>query len=273
MQQLKNLTNNGFAFKKRFGQNFIFDSNLLSAIVSDSGITKDDFVIEVGAGAGTLTTQLAEKAKKVTAFEIDNDLKDELLKITAQHPNTEVVFTDILKANLSDYVADNPFKVVANLPYYITTPVMFYFLDNPLLQSITVMVQKEVAERFVALAGTANYGAVTAQLQVYGQPVITRIVSKQNFHPAPKIDSAVVRLDINKRQDVKNHKLLQKLIAAAFAMRRKTLANNLASAFAISKDRVEKLLVEEGLSIDVRGEKLDIYTFISLSNALAAEIG
>ncbi|MCL2847304.1 MAG: 16S rRNA (adenine(1518)-N(6)/adenine(1519)-N(6))-dimethyltransferase RsmA [Firmicutes bacterium] len=269
MQSFKNLTNNGFVFKKRFGQNFIFDTNLLSSIVADAGITKDDFVIEVGAGAGTLTIQLAQSAKEVIAFEIDTELQTELSNITSSYSNTRFIFNDILKIKLSDYVGNKPFKVVANLPYYITTPVIFYFLENPNLTSITVMVQREVAERFVANAGTSNYGAVTAQLRAYGEPVITRIVTKQNFHPAPKIDSAVVRLDINKKDGVLDYKLLQKVIASSFAMRRKTLANNLSSAFGLSKSRVEELLIEQNLSSDIRGEKLDIGAFISLSNALA----
>jgi len=269
MQHLEKLKTHNFTFKKRFGQNFIFDSNLLSAIVADAGVEKSDHVVEVGCGAGTLTTALAKAAESVTGFEIDNNLKPILDEVIAQNPNLNVVYGDILKLKLSEYLPQrSKFKVVANLPYYITTPVMFYFLEQEGLQSITVMVQKEVAERFCAKPNTPEYGAVTAQLAAYGTPKITRIVNRKLFTPAPNVDSAMVRLDIAKRTDVKNFKILQKTIATSFAMRRKTLINNLCSGFNVGREVLVDMLKNLGFRADIRGETLGIDDFVRLANTL-----
>jgi len=265
---LERLKQKGFVFKKNLGQNFIFDKNLLQAIVADSSITKDDIVIEIGAGAGTLTEILAKSAKHVISFEVDDKLRPILETLVNQYHNLKIEFLDILKADIIKYVGDSNFKVVANLPYYITTPVIFHLLEQEKLQSLTVMVQKEVAERFVARNSTASYGAVTAQLAAYGNARITRVVSKQMFIPAPNVDSAVVRLDIHKKQGIKNFAVLQKLIAASFAMRRKTLVNNLIKGFSFTKEQAEELLSKVGLDMNTRGEALDIYKFIELSNLM-----
>ena len=271
---LQQLLSEGFHFKKRFGQNFIFDTNLLGAICEDAGIMANDRIVEVGAGAGTLTAELAKRAKRVISFEIDITLKQHLDKLAVEHSNIDFVYCDVLKINLGDYLvaADalgrHPFKVVANLPYYITTPVMFHFLAHPNLTSITVMVQKEVAERFIAKPNTPEYGAVTAQLRVYGTPKITRIVGRKNFNPPPNVDSAIVRLDINKIDGVKDYQHLQKLIAASFNMRRKTLVNNLMQGFNLPRQNVEKILTSLGYDLSIRGETLSIDDFVKLSNAL-----
>jgi len=265
-QQLKE---EKFFFKKNLGQNFIFDKNLLISMVLDSGITSDDVVIEIGAGAGTLTEQLAKVAKKVISFEIDKNLSSVLSKVEERHENLSIVFKDILKVDLTQFIPPNQkFKVVANLPYYITTPIMFYFLEKSELASITVMVQKEVAERFCANKNSSNYGAVTAQLAYYSTPKITRIVSKKLFNPEPKVDSAIVRLDIEKKSGVENPKTLKKVIAASFAMRRKTLSNNLVAAFSFSKEMSEKILASCNIAVNARGETLDIFDFIKLSNEI-----
>jgi len=269
MKQLEKLNELDFDFKKRFGQNFIFDTNLLSAIVADAGITSDDFVVEVGTGAGTLTKELAKKAWRVLSYEIDTELSTVLSDLKLEHDNLEIVFGDILKANLNKKIGDKPFKVVANLPYYITTLVIFYFLAMPNLRSLTVMVQREVAERFIAKENTASYGAVTAQLAVYGEPKITRVVSRKLFTPPPNVDSAIVRLDINKKEGVNDYALLQKLIASSFAMRRKTLVNNLMAGFSLSRDSAVKLLANADISETVRGETLGIGDFIRLANLMA----
>jgi len=236
--------------------------------VADSGINDEDFVVEVGAGAGTLTKELAKKAWRVLSYEIDTELSQVLSDIKLEHDNLEIVFGDILKADLSKKIGDKPFKVVANLPYYITTLVIFYFLAMPNLRSITVMVQKEVAERFVANKNTASYGAVTAQLTVYGEPKITRVVSRKLFMPPPNVDSAIVRLDINKRAGVNDYAVLQKLIAAAFAMRRKTLANNLMAGFGMTREKAVELLAKCGIGENVRGETLGIEEFVELANLM-----
>jgi len=265
IEKLKNID---FVFKKNLGQNFIFDTNLLNAIVADSTVTKDDLVIEVGAGAGTLTESLANHAKQVISFEIDEKLRPILSELEKKHSNLKIEFMDILKSDISKFVGEKKFRVVANLPYYITTPIIFHFLACENLQSITVMVQKEVAERFVAKPNTENYGAVTAQLAAYGNAKITRIVNKSMFTPPPKVDSAIVRLDISKKQGVKNFKVLQKLIAASFAMRRKTLVNNLISGFGISREKAENLVKEVGFVLTIRGEVLGIDDFIKLANLI-----
>jgi len=225
-------------------------------------------VVEVGAGAGTLTRVLAQSAWRVLSFEIDTELSGVLGEIKEEYKNLELCFGDILKMDLRKYVGNKSFKVVANLPYYITTPVIFYFLAMENLQSLTVMVQREVAERFVAKENTSAYGAVTAQLQVYGEPKITRTVSRKLFTPPPNVDSAVVRLDINKKDGVKDYGVLQKLIACAFAMRRKTLVNNLMAGFSMPREKATAILTAANIGETARGETLGIHDFIRLANML-----
>ncbi|MCL2375261.1 MAG: 16S rRNA (adenine(1518)-N(6)/adenine(1519)-N(6))-dimethyltransferase RsmA [Firmicutes bacterium] len=268
MNILSQLKSNSFRFQKRWGQNFLTDGNLLSAIVSDAKITENDFVVEIGAGAGTLTRAIAQKANKVLAFEIDKSLSPVLDEVQKDNPNVEIFYGDVLKQPVEEILQDKPFRLVANLPYYITTPVIFQFLPLPNLLSITVMVQKEVAERFSALEGTANYGAVTAQLRAYGNVKMTRVVSRNLFTPPPNVDSAVVHLEIDKRKDVKNFDTLQKVIAASFAMRRKTLLNNLCAAFSFSKEEGTSLLQKANLSLSIRGETLSIDQFVILANLI-----
>jgi 16S rRNA (adenine1518-N6/adenine1519-N6)-dimethyltransferase len=269
MSDLEKLKEQGFRFQKRFGQNFITDTNLLRAVVRDAGVTGEDFVVEVGAGAGTLTREISDAAKAVTAFEIDRNLSPVLDALAAEKGNVTVVYGDILRADIKTVTDAKPFKLVANLPYYITTPVMFHFLKEENLRSLTVMVQKEVAERFTAKAGTAAYGAVTAQLAAYGMPTVTRVVPRTLFTPQPNVDSAIVHMAIEKKQGVKDFAVLQKLIAASFAMRRKTLVNNLTAGFAKSRDEVSGLLAAAGIDPGVRGETLTIEDFIRLANILA----
>jgi len=265
---MTSITNHNF--KKRFGQNFIFDQNLLMAIASDAGITNDDFVIEVGAGAGTLTEILAAKAKRVTAFEIDTDLKVYLDGTKQRNGNLTIIYGDILKQDLREFVGDEPYKVVANLPYYITSPIIFYFLDRVLdgskLQSLTIMVQKEVADRLVAKPGTKDYGAITVQVNALGTVKVTRQIGRQVFTPPPNVDSAVVKIDINPSKTVKNFTTLKKVIKVAFSMRRKTLLNNLSSGFGLNKESAADILNKCGIDLNARGETLDISKFIELAN-------
>lgn len=261
---LNTLRKNNFVMKKKFGQNFISDENFLHAVVYDAGIQRDDVVVEVGAGAGTLTKALCKAAKRVIAFEIDNSLKDVLKAVLSEEDNVEVIFEDILKEDRRELkrLIGGDFKVVANLPYYITSPVLFYFLESDLpITSITVMVQKEVAERMVAKCDTPEYGVLSLSVQSRGNAVITRTVGREMFYPRPNVDSAVVRIDIGGKEYGEE---LFELFRCAFHMRRKTLANNLISSYGLHRETAERILTEAGLDLKVRGESLDLERFDKL---------
>lgn len=265
-----------FHFNKALGQNFITDANLLDAIVADSGITSDDTVVEIGTGAGTLTRAIAKVAKKVYSFEVDRNLQPVLALSLQGVDNAEVIFRDVLKMKddeLRSIVGDK-FKVVANLPYYITTPLAMRFIESSLdVRSITIMVQKEVALRFVAKPNTADYSAITLAIEMAGDAKITRNVSRNMFFPAPNVDSAVVRIDIDRAKlDGENVALLHKLVRSSFAMRRKTLANNLSVAFQIDKQEAGKLIEEAGFSPMVRGEALSLDDYKKLTKTLETRI-
>ena len=258
-----------FHFNKNLGQNFIFDTNLLDAIVIDSGVTSEDVVVEIGTGAGTLTKAIARVAKKVYSFEVDRNLQ-EILSLSLQGVNNvEVIFKDVLRMKDSEIeeIVQGPFKVVANLPYYITTSLVLRFLNSNLnVQGITIMVQKEVADRFVAKANTEEYSAITLAIEMKGKATITRDVNKTMFFPAPNVDSAVVRIDFERdKLKGEDEKLLTKLTRSAFAMRRKTLANNLSTAFGISKQEAENKIVEAGFEPKIRGEVLTLEDYKKLS--------
>ncbi len=265
-----------FHFNKALGQNFITDANLLDAIVADSGINGDDTVVEIGTGAGTLTRAIAKVAKKVYSFEVDRNLQPVLALSLQGVDNAEVIFRDVLKMKddeLKSVVGDS-FKVVANLPYYITTPLAMRFIESSLdVRSITIMVQKEVALRFVAKPNTADYSAITLAIEMAGNAQITRNVSRNMFFPSPNVDSAVVRIDIDRTKlDGENVALLHKLVRSSFAMRRKTLANNLSVAFQIDKQEAGKLIEEAGFSPMVRGEALSLDDYKKLTKTLETRI-
>lgn len=265
-----------FHFNKALGQNFITDANLLDAIVADSGINGDDTVVEIGTGAGTLTRAIAKVAKKVYSFEVDRNLQPVLALSLQGVDNAEVIFRDVLKMKddeLKSVVGDS-FKVVANLPYYITTPLAMRFIESSLdVRSITIMVQKEVALRFVAKPNTADYSAITLAIEMAGNAQITRNVSRNMFFPSPNVDSAVVRIDIDRTKlDGENAPLLHKLVRSSFAMRRKTLANNLSVAFQIDKQEAGKIIEEAGFSPMVRGEALSLDDYKKLTKTLETRI-
>lgn len=265
-----------FHFNKALGQNFITDANLLDAIVADSGINGDDTVVEIGTGAGTLTRAIAKVAKKVYSFEVDRNLQPVLALSLQGVDNAEVIFRDVLKMKddeLKSVVGDS-FKVVANLPYYITTPLAMRFIESTLdVKSVTIMVQKEVALRFVAKPNTADYSAITLAIEMAGNVQITRNVSRNMFFPSPNVDSAVVRIDIDRTKlDGENAPLLHKLVRSSFAMRRKTLANNLSVAFQIDKQEAGKLIEEAGFSPMVRGEALSLDDYKKLTKTLETRI-
>lgn len=265
-----------FHFNKALGQNFITDANLLDAIVADSGITSDDTVVEIGTGAGTLTRAIAKVAKKVYSFEVDRNLQPVLALSLQGVDNAEVIFRDVLKMKddeLKSVVGDS-FKVVANLPYYITTPLAMRFIESSLdVRSITIMVQKEVALRFVAKPNTADYSAITLAIEMAGNAQITRNVSRNMFFPSPNVDSAVVRIDIDRTKlSGENAPLLHKLVRSSFAMRRKTLANNLSVAFQIDKAQASAIIEEAGFSPMVRGEALSLDDYKKLTKTLETRI-
>ena len=259
------LRRHGFSCTKRYGQNFISDPNLLAAIASD-GAAAGDSVLEIGAGAGTLTSALCDLGANVTAFEIDERLKTVLDEVLTGK-SARVIFGDAMTADI-DGLSLGDYRLVANLPYYITTPIIFRFLYDPHLLSLTVMVQKEVAERICAKEGTPQYGALSAQMQVMGKVSITRTVPRSMFLPAPEVDSAVVRLDINPILPRENLPDYRKAVTAAFAMRRKTLVNNLSAAYPISKAAAAEIVTELCGNPNARGETLSPMQFIRLNELL-----
>ncbi len=261
----------GFGFSKKFGQNFIGDEGLLKAIVDDAEVCENDVVLEIGAGAGTLTREIAKRAKRVVSFEIDRDLEPILSDVLRDCDNVEIVYDDVTKwsdEEIADVVGGR-FKIVANLPYYITTPLLFKFLCGKFdLVSATLMVQKEVAERICAAPGTRDYGALTVSVGIRGKARLKRIVGREKFTPAPNVDSAIVRVDTERKYDPDTLVALDALIRGAFAMKRKTLVNNIRSAYGMSATKARDVLAEAGLSASVRAEEVDEDGFMRLCAAI-----
>lgn len=259
----------GFRFKKQLGQNFITDGNLLSSIVESSGVGADDTVVEIGCGAGTLTRAIASRVKRVLAFEIDRDLRPVLEATLSGVENAEVVFRDFMRVDLSLLERElPPYTVIANLPYYITTPLVMKFIEqSEKCRSLTVMVQEEVAERFCAAAGTPEYGAVTAGIALRGVCRVVRRVPRTMFRPVPNVDSAVVRIDISDGVlPVKDAETYKKVVRAAFSSRRKTLENNLVQSFKITRAQASAALAACGHGAMVRGEQLSPEEFAALAD-------
>ncbi len=270
------LKGNNFSFKKQYGQNFIYDDDLLSAIVDGAGVDKDTTVIEIGCGAGTLTRQIAKKAKMVYGYEIDKTLQPVLAKTLAGVENAEIIFRDFTRLRLDELEKSLPeYVVVANLPYYITTPLIMTFIENSKkCRSLTVMVQEEVALRLCAKAGTPDYGAITANIALRGTSRIIMKVGRERFHPSPNVDSAVVRIDLgDTRGDVSDVALYKKCVQAAFGSRRKTLENNLVNAFKLTREQAKKLMQDSGIAEGVRGEVLSPEDFARLSDNLKLLLG
>lgn len=270
------LKGNNFSFKKQYGQNFIYDDDLLSAIVDGAGVDKDTTVIEIGCGAGTLTRQIAKKAKMVYGYEIDKTLQPVLAKTLAGVENAEIIFRDFTRLRLDELEKSLPeYVVVANLPYYITTPLIMTFIENSKkCRSLTVMVQEEVALRLCAKAGTPDYGAITANIALRGTSRIIMKVGRERFHPSPNVDSAVVRIDLgDTRGDVSDVTLYKKCVQAAFGSRRKTLENNLVNAFKLTREQAKKLMQDSGIEEGVRGEVLSPEDFARLSANLKLLLG
>lgn len=267
------LSDYGFRFNKQFGQNFITDTNLLQAMVKDSGVCGEDTVIEIGAGAGTLTRELAKAARKVYAFEIDRNLIPILGQtLKGCEDKVEVVFRDVQKVSdkeIDDLLGDKPYKVVANLPYYITTPIIMRFLERQRKpQSITVMIQKEVGQRLTSAADCSEYGVITLAIALEGKAKIMRDVPRQMFTPQPNVDSCIVRIDLDDKYKDVDKARVKKIIRAAFAMRRKTLVNNLMKGLGVSREAACSALNSIGVDEKARGETLDIEQYINLSELL-----
>ena len=262
-----------FAFQKRFGQNFLIDGHVIEKIIRAAEIAKDDVVLEIGPGIGTMTQYLAEAAGEVFAVEIDKNLLPILAETLAEYDNVTVVNEDILKVDIATLTGGRPVKVVANLPYYITTPIIMGLFENHIpATSITVMVQKEVAERMQAGPGGKDYGALSLAVQYYAEPYIVANVPPNCFMPRPNVGSAVIRLTRHSEPKivVKDEKFMFKLIRASFNQRRKTLQNgiNNSAELSIGKDAVVEALRKMGLPESIRGEALSLAQFAELSDLL-----
>ena len=264
------LLETGLGFKKKFGQNFITDKNLLASIVSLAGVTATDSVVEIGCGAGTLTRALAEKAKRVVAFEVDRTLEPVLAQTLAGFENTEVVFKDFLKVDLAAFEDEyGEYSVVANLPYYITTPLITKLLDGgKKCKSLAVMVQEEVAERLCAKENTPEYGAITAVVAYHARAEIIKRVPRTMFTPRPNVDSAVVKLTVEDGRIAADENVFKKTVHAAFSSRRKTLVNNLMSVFKTTREQSEAALLKCGIDLKARGETLSPQKFADLSKEI-----
>lgn len=267
-----------FVFQKKFGQNFLIDPHVLDKIVKASQVTKEDFVLEIGPGIGTMTQYLASAAREVVAVEIDKALIPILEDTLKDFENVTVINDDILKVDIRSLAEERnggkPIKVVANLPYYITTPIIMGLFENHVpIDSITVMVQKEVADRMQVGPGTKEYGALSLAVQYYASPYIVANVPPNCFMPRPKVGSAVIRLTRHEVPpiQVKDEKLLFRLIRASFNQRRKTLANGLNNdpALSFTKEEIQKAIADCGFPPGIRGEALSLEEFGRLSNTLS----
>lgn len=272
----------GFSFQKKFGQNFLIDENVVEKIVRDAGVTKDDFVLEIGPGIGTMTQILCENAREVVAVEIDDKLIPILTEDTLSwYDNVTVIHEDILKLDIvklaNERNGGKPIKVVANLPYYITTPIIMGLFESHVpLDSITIMVQKEVADRMQVGPGTKDYGALSLAVQYYAKPEIVANVPPNCFMPRPNVGSAVIRLTRHDTVpvDVEDEKLMFAIIRASFNQRRKTLANGLSNApgIRLSKEEIQESITELGVPVTIRGEALTLQQFAELSNIIKHKI-
>ena len=268
-----------FNFQKKFGQNFLIDPHVLEKIVEAAGVTKDDFVLEIGPGIGTMTQYLCENAREVVAVEIDTNLIPILKDTLSAYDNVTVINQDILKLDIAKLAMERnegkPIKVVANLPYYITTPIIMGLFESHVpIDSITVMVQKEVADRMQVGPGTKDYGALSLAVQFYAKPEIVANVPPNCFMPRPNVGSAVIRLTRHENVpvDVTDERLMFRLIRASFNQRRKTLVNGLknSSDLNYTKEQIEAAITAIGQPLTIRGEALTLEQFAQLANELGA---
>ena len=268
-------------FQKKFGQNFLINTSILEEIIDAAEITREDFVLEIGPGIGTMTQYLCEAAREVVAVEIDTNLIPILGDTLSAYDNVEVMNADILKVDIAKLADERnggkPIKVVANLPYYITTPIIMGLFESHVpIDSITIMVQKEVADRMQEGPGSKEYGALSLAVQYYAKPEIVVNVPPSCFMPQPKVGSAVIRLTRHENPpvDVDNEKLMFQVIRASFNQRRKTLANGLNNfgSFSLGKEEIQKSIEELGVPVNIRGEALSLEQFAKLSNIINAKM-
>ena len=268
-----------FAFQKKFGQNFLIDQGIVEKIVREAGVTKDDFVLEIGPGIGTMTQILCENAREVAAVEIDRKLIPILNDTLSEYDNVTIINDDILQVDINKLAEEKnggrPIKVVANLPYYITTPIIMGLFESHVpLDSITIMVQKEVADRMQTGPGSKDYGALSLAVQFYAKPEIVVNVPPECFMPRPNVGSAVIRLKRHETRpvDVKDEKLMFRIIRASFNQRRKTLANGLNNSPEIgyTKEQIAAAIEELGRGASIRGEALTLEEFARLSNIFSS---
>ena len=270
-----------FQLSKSLGQNFITDKNVIERIVEGAGPTEDDLVIEIGPGIGVLTAEAAQQAAKVVAIEIDSKLIPILAETLAEYDNVEVINQDILKTDLNGIIDEQrakgsfsgDVKIIGNLPYYITTPIIMHILENSIrAESITVMMQKEVADRIKASPGNKTYGAISAAVQYYCEVEQVVSVPKEVFVPRPKVDSAVLKLTIRDKKpvDLIDEKAFFTCIKSGFGQRRKTLLNSLTGTYGLPKDEIRRILEEAGIDPVRRAETLDMNEFAAIANGVAA---
>lgn len=272
-KKLKLLLNkHGFNFKKAYGQNFLTDESLLDKIVQKAEVDQNTTVIEIGCGAGALTKALCKKAKFVYGFEIDQNLKPVLNEVLDEFDNVELVFTDVMKEKMSEIERKIgvDYLLVANLPYYITTPLILNFLENSKrLKSMTVMVQKEVALRLCGSETSSDYGAISVAINLRGRAKIIADVNREMFTPVPNVDSAVVKIDIDRDKfSGVDFGKVRDLVRCAFISRRKMLINNLMNYYKLSREKCEEILGRAGLEMTIRGERLSAQNFVNLSEIL-----
>lgn len=275
MDVKKILINDGFRFEKKYGQNFLTDETLLGGIVEKSGAGENDTVLEIGVGAGTLTREIAKRVKKVYGYEIDKKLKAVISKTLGEFDNVEIIFEDVMRVPMKELEEKIGVKytLIANLPYYITTPVIMRFAEqSENCESISVTVQKEVAERLAALPGTSDYGAITASLNLVADCELTKYIGREKFFPSPNVDSAVVKITFDKNKFAGADKeKCRKLIKNAFLMRRKTLVNNLMSGYSLPRAAAENLIAAAGIDKNARGESLSAEDFVRLCGVIEKE--
>ena len=268
------LDKHGFKFSKSLGQNFLIDGNIVRKIVREANITKDDYVLEIGPGIGTLTEELALNAKKVVAVELDRKLMPILKETLEGYTNVDIVQGDILKIDVRQLIEEKfdggPVKIVANLPYYVTTPIIGKLLEDDLnIDAIIVMVQKEVAERMAAPPGSKTYGSLSIFVNFYSIPKIVVKVPNTVFMPQPKIESAVIRLEVRKDLPDINREQFFKVVKAGFSKRRKTIINALSTyGFTVEKEIIKEALEQSGISLSERAENISTEDFIKLSTLL-----
>ena len=270
MENLKSiLQKHNLSLKKAFGQNFLTDTALLDEIVEKAGVTKDDVVLEIGCGAGALTTALAKKAKKVVGYEIDLRLKPVLNEVLSEFNNVEIVFNDVMKVKLSEIEnkLGGEYIMVANLPYYITTPIIMRFLENSKnIKAMVIMVQEEVAYRLASKESSSDYGAITVGINLRGNAEVILRVTRDKFTPPPNVDSAVVKIVMEKDKftDV-DYDAVRDIVRCAFSSRRKMLINNIMNVYKLSRSDAEQILTSANIPLTVRGENLSAEDYVELS--------